>query len=91
MIGTHPAGRAQPEFLAPYIACIIVAAGLLVQFGYHLVGFSRRGLRSHETLLAVVVLVFAFGWVEPAGCHLRSRGRFRPDISARFRYWSAAA
>ena len=31
-----------PSFLAPYIACIIVAAGLLVQFGYHLVGFSRR-------------------------------------------------
>ncbi len=31
-----------PSFLAPYIACIIVAAGLLVQFGYHLLGFSRR-------------------------------------------------
>jgi hypothetical protein len=31
-----------PSFIAPYIACIIVAAGLLVQFGYHLVGFSRR-------------------------------------------------
>jgi hypothetical protein len=31
-----------PSFLAPYIACIVVAAGLLVQFGYHLVGFSRR-------------------------------------------------
>ena len=31
-----------PSFLAPYIACVIVAAGLLVQFGYHLVGFSRR-------------------------------------------------
>lgn len=31
-----------PSFLAPYVACIIVAAGLLVQFGYHLVGFSRR-------------------------------------------------
>jgi hypothetical protein len=31
-----------PSFLAPYVACIVVAAGLLVQFGYHLVGFSRR-------------------------------------------------
>ena len=31
-----------PSFIAPYVACVIVAAGLLVQFGYHLVGFSRR-------------------------------------------------
>ena len=31
-----------PSFLAPYIACVIVAAGLLVQFGYHLVGFARK-------------------------------------------------
>ena len=31
-----------PSFLAPYVACIVVAAGLLVQFGYHLIGFSRR-------------------------------------------------
>jgi len=31
-----------PSFLAPYVACVIVAAGLLLQFGYHLVGFSRR-------------------------------------------------
>jgi hypothetical protein len=31
-----------PSFIAPYIACVIVGAGLLVQFGYHLVGFSRR-------------------------------------------------
>jgi hypothetical protein len=31
-----------PSFVAPYVACIIVAAGLLTQFGYHLVGFSRR-------------------------------------------------
>jgi ResB-like family len=31
-----------PSFLAPYVACGIVALGLLVQFGYHLVGFSRR-------------------------------------------------
>lgn len=31
-----------PTFVAPYIACIIVAAGLLLQFGYHLVTFARR-------------------------------------------------
>ena len=31
-----------PSFIAPYIACVIVAAGLLVQFGYHLVGFARK-------------------------------------------------
>jgi ResB-like family len=31
-----------PSALAPYIACIIVAVGLLVQFGYHLVGFGRQ-------------------------------------------------
>jgi len=31
-----------PSFIAPYVACIVVAAGLLMQFGYHLVGFSRR-------------------------------------------------
>jgi hypothetical protein len=31
-----------PSFLAPYVACVIVALGLLVQFAYHLVGFSRR-------------------------------------------------
>jgi hypothetical protein len=31
-----------PTFLAPYVACVIVAAGLLVQFGYHLVGFARQ-------------------------------------------------
>ena len=31
-----------PSFLAPYVACIIVATGLLVQFGFHLVGFARQ-------------------------------------------------
>ena len=31
-----------PSVIAPYVACVIVAAGLLVQFGYHLVGFSRK-------------------------------------------------
>jgi ResB-like family len=31
-----------PSFIAPYVACIVVAAGLLVQFGFHLFGFARR-------------------------------------------------
>ena len=31
-----------PGFVTPYLACVIVAAGLLVQFGYHLTLFSRR-------------------------------------------------
>ncbi len=31
-----------PTFIAPYVACVVVAIGLLTQFGYHLVGFSRR-------------------------------------------------
>src|SRR5947209_4770439 len=35
-----------PSFIAPYVACIIVAAGLLVQFGFHLVGFSRQRRRA---------------------------------------------
>lgn len=35
-----------PTFVAPYVACIIVGAGLLFQFGYHFVGFSRRRKNS---------------------------------------------
>jgi hypothetical protein len=31
-----------PSFIAPYLACVIVAVGLLVQFGFHLIGFSRK-------------------------------------------------
>lgn len=31
-----------PSFIAPYVACVIVAAGLLVQFGFHLVAFARQ-------------------------------------------------
>src|SRR5437764_858149 len=31
-----------PSFLAPYIACVIVAIGLLVQFGFHLISFARK-------------------------------------------------
>jgi len=36
-----------PSFLAPYVACVIVALGLLVQFGYHLVEFSRKRRAAH--------------------------------------------
>ena len=35
-----------PSFMAPYVACVIVAAGLLVQFGFHLMGFSRQRRRA---------------------------------------------
>jgi hypothetical protein len=35
-----------PSFIAPYVACVIVASGLLVQFGFHLVGFSRQRRRE---------------------------------------------
>jgi hypothetical protein len=38
-----------PSFLAPYVACVIVAAGLLVQFGFHLVGFARQKRRATTT------------------------------------------
>jgi hypothetical protein len=31
-----------PAWLTPYIACILVGAGLTVQFGYHLTRFVRR-------------------------------------------------
>ena len=34
-----------PSFLAPYVACVIVAGGLLWQFGFHLVGFARQRRR----------------------------------------------
>ncbi|MEI8340109.1 MAG: cytochrome c biogenesis protein ResB [Verrucomicrobiota bacterium] len=38
-----------PTFVAPYIACIIVAAGLLIQFAYHFAGFSRRRKTAHTS------------------------------------------
>ena len=31
-----------PSYQAPYISCVIVSLGLLMQFTYHLVGFARR-------------------------------------------------
>lgn len=38
-----------PSFVAPYVACVIVAAGLLFQFGYHFVGFLRKRKTSHAS------------------------------------------
>lgn len=35
-----------PTFVAPYLACVIVAAGLLIQFGYHFSAFLRRRAAS---------------------------------------------
>jgi hypothetical protein len=31
-----------PTFMAPYVACVVVGAGLLVQFAFQFGGFSRR-------------------------------------------------
>jgi hypothetical protein len=31
-----------PSWLLPYIACVVMSAGLVWQFGYHLVGFIRK-------------------------------------------------
>lgn len=31
-----------PSWLVPYISCLMVSAGLIVQFMYHLVGFARK-------------------------------------------------
>ncbi len=31
-----------PSFVAPYIACVVVGLGLLLQFSYHFIGFTRR-------------------------------------------------
>jgi hypothetical protein len=31
-----------PTFMAPYVACVIVGAGLLVQFAFQFGGFSRQ-------------------------------------------------
>lgn len=35
-----------PSFIAPYLACVIVSAGLLIQFLYHFVAFLNRKKRS---------------------------------------------
>ena len=31
-----------PSVAAPYVSCVIVSVGLLLQFSMHLIGFSRR-------------------------------------------------
>ncbi len=31
-----------PSWLTPYFSCVLVAAGLIVQFGSHLIGFARK-------------------------------------------------
>lgn len=31
-----------PSWKLPYLACVLMALGLLIQFGYHLVSFARR-------------------------------------------------
>lgn len=36
-----------PSYQAPYVACVVVALGLLIQFTYHLVGFARRANATH--------------------------------------------
>ncbi len=35
-----------PSWLTPYLACVIVSAGLLAQFGIHLVGFAMKRRKS---------------------------------------------
>ena len=36
-----------PSWVLPYVSCILMALGLIVQFGIHLVGFVRK--RSTQT------------------------------------------
>jgi hypothetical protein len=31
-----------PSWLTPYLACVMVASGLVIQFLSHLVGFARK-------------------------------------------------
>ena len=53
-----------PSFLAPYVACVIVAAGLLVQFGYHLVGFARTTeSNGMKRFFPHIVFVLAAFWI----------------------------
>jgi hypothetical protein len=40
-----------PGWLMPYISCILVASGMLVHFGLHLIGFLRR--RSYHPTISV--------------------------------------
>ena len=53
-----------PSFLAPYVACVIVGLGLLVQFGYHLIGFSRENKSDRmKRFLPWLVLLFAVSYL----------------------------
>ena len=36
-----------PSWVLPYIACALMSAGLLVQFGIHLIGFVAKRRRAH--------------------------------------------
>ncbi len=45
-----------PGWLTPYIACVLVGLGLLVQFGTHLVGFARRRLAKVTAAAAPAVV-----------------------------------
>ena len=39
-----------PAWLTPYLACVLVGAGLLTQFLMHLIGFARKSAASSPTL-----------------------------------------
>ena len=82
-----------PSFIAPYVACVIVAVGLLVQFGYHLVGFSRqrrncaRMKRFFPRFFSVSLLLWiAASWSPPKTAPGRFRSyEVRKDSGARRR------
>ena len=38
-----------PSVAAPYVACVVVGAGLLLQFSFHLVGFFRRNKKAPQS------------------------------------------
>lgn len=38
-----------PTFMAPYVACVVVGVGLLIQFAFHFAGFSRRHQEKHAS------------------------------------------
>jgi hypothetical protein len=42
-----------PSWLTPYLACVIVALGLVIQFGIHLVKFAtKRGVTPKQQVNA---------------------------------------
>jgi len=38
-----------PTFMAPYVACVVVGVGLLIQFAFHFAGFTRRHQEKHAS------------------------------------------